>query len=76
MPFKNKEELYLSVFVPSMRKLSLSTELPENYKLVNKNINNLNDYVDLVEGSKTTNKIKALFLIAGITILVTILQRF
>jgi hypothetical protein len=48
-PFKNKKELYMSVFLPSYRKLDQNTLLPENARNSNHGINTIQDYINLVE---------------------------
>lgn len=54
-PFKNKQELYLSVFLPSYRKLNPETILPEWAIIANPGIKTIQDYVDLVERKESSD---------------------
>jgi hypothetical protein len=75
-PFKNKQELYMSVFLPSYRKLNPNTVLPNRIRLVNPGITTIQDYINLVErkGVSGTN-IFIILSIVGIGIFIVLKGR-
>lgn len=75
-PFANKEELYLSVLLPTWRKKPLSTPLPADLQLKNPGIVTLQDYVNKVEGGKKINTgVVLLAGAAGIALLLMLSKR-
>lgn len=47
-PFKNQQDLYMSVFYPKYRKVDPETVFPDSIQSVNPGIVTVQDYVDLV----------------------------
>lgn len=57
MPFKSKQEFYLSVFMPAWRKKNPNTKFPDYVQDVNAGIVTINDYVLFVERQAGKKKI-------------------
>jgi hypothetical protein len=57
-PFKNQQELYLSVFYPAWRKKSPLTQFPDSVQRVNPGIRTVGDYVKFVESQYNKKKAK------------------
>jgi hypothetical protein len=64
-PFRNKKELYLSVFYPGARKLDMLYEFPDNVKNVNPGIVHIADYVNKVEGVVGNSLAAVALMVAG-----------
>ena len=68
-PFRDKQDLYMSVFYPKYRKSDPNTVFPDSVRAVNPGINTVQDYVDLVERKKKLNYFVILGVVAALFII-------
>lgn len=53
-PFPTKQSLYMSVFYPKYRNVDPLTHFPDTVKKVNPGIKTVQDYINKIEGKKST----------------------
>jgi len=57
-PFPTKQALYMAVFYPVARTWPAFQTMPDSVKIANPGINNVQDYIDLVESHGIKKKVK------------------
>lgn len=68
-PFRDKQDLYMSVFYPKYRKADPNTVFPDSVRAVNPGITTVQDYVNFVESKKKLNYFVILGIVAALFII-------
>lgn len=70
-PFRDKQDLYMSVFYPKFRKVDPDTVFPMYVRQANPGIITVSDYVEFVEGKKKVS----IVVMAGIAALIFLIYK-
>lgn len=73
-PFRDKQDLYMSVFYPAYRRKDPQTEFPKNVQMSNPGIRTIQDYVNLVERGSGNGKTGALIIVSIALVLFYLLK--